>query len=135
MMDRNVYLGLIQIVQFYIHEIANTLRAHLEHPNWTGQISSSVWSNEAGLIVGSVSIYTRREPAEEGIDGVLTLMLEDDGLRISADVCCSNGTILLDVLDQKVEVAIPEELIGAVESTFQAVVPLLVFGIMTSVCE
>lgn len=135
MIDRNVHRGLVQIMQFHTREIANTLRARLDHPDWTGQISSSVWSNEAGLIVGSVSIYTRRKPAEESIDGVLTLMLEDDGLTISADVCCSNGTILFDVLDQKVEIAIPEKLLGVVEATFQAVVPLLISGMMTSACE
>ena len=132
MRDQALFNQLVEVIGFRIQEMADLLRRDLAQSALTLVIRPGVWKNDAGLVVGSVSVFIVEDAAEDSIDGVMTARISDDGITVRCDVCLSDGTLIFEALDETTHAKTTEDLTGIIEEAIRKVTPLMA-SIMVSV--
>lgn len=125
---------LVEVIGFRMQEMADLLRRDLAQTALTMLIKPAVWKNDAGLVVGSVSVSTVEDAAEDSIDGVLTARISDHDITVESDVCLSDGTLISELLEETTHAKTTEDFIGIIEEAVRKVTPLMV-SIMVSVAR
>lgn len=131
MTEQNLIDRLAEIVGLHVREIADLLRVRFTQSGLTRRVSSATWRNEGGLIVGSVSIWSGENPAEDSIDGLLTIALTDEDVKMQVDVCRSTGALLCELFEHEGQFGTQGELIEIINASVQVVLPKLVSTMMS----
>lgn len=133
MMEQNLYTQMAEIVRFHMQEMADLLRTRFVQVGAIHKVAASAWSNESGIIVGSISVWSGEDTAEDSIDGVLTVTLAEQDVKIQADVCQTDGVLLLGLFEQEEQFGTQDELTKLVKASIQTIMPELVSAMMAVV--
>lgn len=133
MMEQNSYTQMAEIVRFHMQEMADLLRTRFVQVGAIHKVAASAWSNESGIIVGSISVWSGEDTAEDSIDGVLTVTLAEQDVKIQADVCQTDGVLLLGLFEQEEQFGTQDELTKLVKASIQTIMPELVSAMMAVV--
>ena len=85
------------------------------------KIHRHTWSNDSGIILGSVSVYIDSEPVE----GLLGVSVLEDRTNITSEICHADVEILLEIMDKDIYARSPDNLKDDVNSLSSNAVPEL----------
>jgi hypothetical protein len=95
-------------------QLADDLRQSAAQVDPQGLIRSGDWSNSAGLVNAYVSYYPAGDTSQEAIEAVVSLTPIGPGLRLSADICRSDGEIIAEIIERDVQLVSESETLSEV---------------------
>jgi hypothetical protein len=99
------------LIDSYVQTTAGELKQSLTSPDASFTISSKTWSNNAEIVTGYLTIFPNNNPAEQSIDAVISFVPLDDSTQLSADICWSDGPLLIDILEKEINFSNMDELL------------------------
>jgi hypothetical protein len=86
---------LVQLIDSYVVSLTKRLKTVLKDSCSTGKIGIETWRNPQ-IIFGCVSFNPQRNPEEENIDATFIVNLGEDKVKVTADICWSDGDMISD---------------------------------------
>lgn len=113
----NKPVAIVQSIDSFVASLSDRLQPVLKDTCSIGQIRSATQKSTQG-ISGYVLFSPHRNPEEEEIDATLFIQLGENIAKISADICWSDGEMISDFGEFRVEYSSLDDLSRKIESIY-----------------
>jgi hypothetical protein len=87
---------LVKLIDHFAASLLDRLQPVLKESHSAGNLNSGSWKNPQNIFCGYVSFFPHRNPEEKTIDATLVLHARKNLVKMSADICWSDGEMLYD---------------------------------------
>lgn len=107
--------SLQEIMQSHIKAMETELRILSREKYQHAIIRSGSWTNQKFITV-YVSFFPMGDPSEESVDFIMHLIMSESIVRFQVDITRSNGELIADIWNEKIEYETNGDLLTAVEN-------------------
>ncbi len=91
-----------KLVNFFVTSLMEKLQPVLKDSCSIGKLDTGTWENPQ-IIWGYVEFSPHKNPVEENIDATLSFDIRESFVKMSADICWSDGEVISDFGDYQIE--------------------------------
>jgi ribosome-associated translation inhibitor RaiA len=93
--------ALKRLIDTYMQLLNAGLQPNLGRIGSTGRLRSGTWMDK-GTIFGCVSYTPHSDSDEESIEAAITVLVEDESAKFTADICWSDGGIIAEIAEHTI---------------------------------
>ncbi len=110
--------AVLRLAENHLSRVREELQPELFQVNPSGSFRTGTWVNSQGLGAAYLTYALSSDPAQEGIDSVISVQLKDNHVDVTIDVAESSGTVIADIVDLRLPMNITDALHVELDRSF-----------------